>query len=84
MANADLLASILLLKVLESVHIKFPIHRLPLLPSDLLLLDRVPQLLDGVPLLSCEPIHIIVGMLGKDVNSGLCPDKKDMKKLNII
>jgi hypothetical protein len=81
MANADLLASILLLEVLESVHIKLPIHRLPLLPSDLLLLHRIPQLFDSIPPLFCEPVHIIIGVLGQYVNGSLRPDKKD-KSLN--
>lgn len=80
MADADLLMGVLLLEVLERVDIKLPAHRLALLPPDLLLLDRVPQLRDGVPLLRREPVHVVVGVLRKDVNGGLCPD--NIKKEN--
>lgn len=76
--DADLLVGVLLLEVLEGVHVQLPAHRLALLPPDLLLLDRVPQLHDRIPLLPCEPGHVVVRVLRKDVNGGLRPDKQDI------
>jgi hypothetical protein len=71
--DAHLLAGVLLLEVLEGVHVQLPAHRLALLPPDLLLLDRVPQLSDRVPLPPCEPGRVVVRLLRQNVNGGLCP-----------
>lgn len=77
-SDADLLVGVLLLEVLEGVHVQLPAHRLALLPPDLLLFDRVPQLHDCVPLLLCEPVHAVIRVLREDVNGSLRPDKQDI------
>jgi len=63
MPNANLLSRIFLLKPFKSIHIKFSINRLSLLPTSLLLQYGSPQFPYSIPLMSCKSCHIINGML---------------------
>lgn len=82
MANANLLSCILLLKPLESIHVKLPTHRLPLLPASLLLSYGSPKLLNSFPLFRGEPWHIVKGMLYQDVYHSLAPKDEGFQMQN--
>ena len=79
--DADLLVGVLLLEPLEGVHVQLPARRLAVPAPDLLLLDRVPQLLHRVPLHAREPAHVVVRVPAQDVDCGLRPDKPATENL---